>query len=113
MTLGEKQEIFTLNISRLIEFATKKGYKCRIREVQRTPEQQAIYIKTGKSKTKQSKHLDSLAADIYFTKQGQILENKSQLQELGDYWESLSPHNSWGGNWSNFIDCPHFEMDNN
>lgn len=113
MTLGEKQEIFTSNIAKLINFAEYKGYKCRIREVQRTQELQDIYIRLEKSKTRNSKHLDSLAADIYFTRDGKILEQKQQLQEIGDYWESLNPKNSWGGNWKSFMDCPHFEMDKN
>jgi nucleoside-diphosphate-sugar epimerase len=29
--------------------------------------------------------------------------------EHGKYWESLYPKNRWGGNFSNLVDCPHFE----
>jgi hypothetical protein len=28
---------------------------------------------------------------------------------LGAYWVSLHPKNRWGGNFSNLVDCPHFE----
>lgn len=111
MTLGQKQEIFTSNVAKLIIFAESKGLKCRARELQRTQAQQEIYIKEGKSKTYKSNHLNSCAIDIYFTKNGKLLESKSEMQFLGDYWESLHSKNKWGGNYKSFLDCPHFEMD--
>ena len=116
MTLGQQQELFTENLAKLIQYAISEGYGCRLREVQRTPEQQAIYIKEGKSKTLNSRHIPSLAGDIYFTKDGKLVEGKTAeetkalLQPLGDYWESLNENNRWGGNYKTFIDCPHFEM---
>lgn len=110
MTLGQKQEIFTYNMAKLIIFAENSGFKCRARELQRTKEQQDIYIKEGKSKTYNSRHLDSLAIDIYFFKEGKMIDNKTDLQILGDYWESLNTSNRWGGNYKSFLDCPHFEM---
>lgn len=111
MKLGEKQEIFTLNMARLILYAEQNGYKARARELQRTKSQQEEYYKQGKSKTMKSNHLNSTAVDIYFTKNGVLLEKKEELQFLGDYWESLNDKNKWGGNYKTFIDCPHFEMD--
>ena len=110
MTLGEQQELFAVNLVKLLQYAISEGYGCRLREVQRTPEQQAIYVKEGKSKTLNSQHIPSLAADIYFTKDGKLVEGKTELQPLGDYWESLNENNRWGGNYKTFIDCPHFEM---
>jgi peptidoglycan L-alanyl-D-glutamate endopeptidase CwlK len=110
MTLGEQQETFTNNIARLIGYAQEQGYKCRLREVERTAYQQAEYVKTGKSKTTDSQHLKSLAADIYFTKSGKLIEDKTALAPLGAFWESLNKSNRWGGNYKTFIDCPHFEM---
>ncbi len=109
MKLGTKQELFTINIAKLILHAESLGYKARIREVQRTKQQQEIYIKEGKSKTRNSKHLDSLAADIYFFKNGKLLLEKEDLQELGDYWENLQQGNRWGGGFKSFVDTPHFE----
>lgn len=110
MTLGEKQELFTYNMAKLIMWANEKGYKARARELQRTMEQQELYIKQGKSQTKKSNHLNSCAVDIYFTKNGKLIESKEELQTIGDYWESLHPDNKWGGNYKSFLDCPHFEM---
>lgn len=110
MKLGEYQEIFSENVAKLLRWALEHDYKPRIRECQRTPEQQDIYVKSGKSWTKNSAHLESLAIDIYFTKDGKLLQTKEQLQELGDYWESLSLLNEWGGNWKKNMDCPHFQL---
>lgn len=110
MTLGQKQEVFTHNIAMLILKAEELGFKCRGREWQRTIEQQERYVAEGKSKTMKSKHLDCIAVDMYFTKEGKLIQDKAGLQALGDYWESLNASNSWGGNWKSFLDCPHFEM---
>jgi len=105
MTLGEHQENFTKDLIRLINKAHELGYGVRIGEVLRTPEQQEIYVKTGRSKTMNSNHLRKCAADLFFTRNGEIC----YPQDLGDFWESLNKLNSWGGNWKSFKDKPHFE----
>lgn len=110
MTLGEAQERFGYLLAHFILNVIEYGYQVRIREVQRTIEQQELYIAEGKSKTMNSKHLDSLAADIYFTKDGNILWSKEDVQEIGDHWESLDSRCKWGGNWKSFQDVPHFEF---
>lgn len=110
MKLGEKQELFMLNVAELIRFARKKGFYARGKELLRTPEQQELYIKQGKSQTSNSKHLDGLAIDLIFTKDHKTpIYDKAELQEIGDYWESLDKNNKWGGNWQSLVDCPHFE----
>lgn len=111
MKLGEKQEIFTENVAKLINFAINNGFKCRIREVQRTKELQQMYVNQGKSKTMKSNHLNSCAVDMYFFKDGNMVDTKKELQFLGDFWENLHEKNKWGGNYKSFLDCPHFEMD--
>jgi peptidoglycan L-alanyl-D-glutamate endopeptidase CwlK len=105
MTLGEHQERFAEDFVQLLSFAMAQGYKCRIGEVERPLAMQKIYFDTGRSKTMDSRHLKKCAADVHFFKDGQIC----YPQELGDFWESLDPKNSWGGNWTSFKDGPHFE----
>lgn len=105
MTLGEEQEAFSRDLCKLLQAAFDMGYQVRIGEVQRTIEQQKLYIKAGRSKTLNSRHLDKCAADLHFTKNGQLCYPK----ELGTYWESLNTKNQWGGNWKSFKDEPHFE----
>ena len=105
MTLGQNQEKFTRDLTKLLQHAFALGYEARVGEVERTVEQQTIYVKTGRSKTMNSRHLKKCAADLHFTKNGVLCYPK----ELGDFWESLDPLNSWGGNWNSFKDKPHFE----
>ncbi len=87
MTLGEHQEIFSKHLVMLITKAQEIGYGVRIGEVYRTPEQQQIYMKTGRSMTMNSMHLNKCAADLHFTSNGTLV----YPSELGNYWESLDP----------------------
>jgi peptidoglycan L-alanyl-D-glutamate endopeptidase CwlK len=105
MTLGQHQQTFSRHLVALMQKAFADGYEVRMGEVERPLEMQQIYVKTGRSKTMNSNHLKKCAADLHFIKDGILCYPK----ELGDYWESLDPLNSWGGNWRSFKDAPHFE----
>lgn len=116
MTLGEHQEVFSQQAAQLIAKAVELGFKVRLGEVLRTPEQQKIYCDCGKSKTMNSQHLKKLAIDLNLIKEGR-LATAAEIRTLGKWWESLDEHNRWGGSWrgaveaghSAFIDSPHFE----
>ena len=105
MNLGQHQAAFTRDLVKLIQKAWELGYEVRMGEVQRTEEQQKIYVQTGRSKTMNSMHLKKCAADLHFVKDGVL----SYPKELGDYWESLHTLNQWGGSWKSFKDDPHFQ----
>ncbi len=109
MTLGQKQELFAEMLAGFILWLYDSGYKVRVGEVWRSDEMQKIYLEQGKSTVNHSRHQDKLAADLYITKDGQLLESKESLQAVGDYWEKLNIHNKWGGNYKSFVDAPHFE----
>jgi peptidoglycan L-alanyl-D-glutamate endopeptidase CwlK len=109
MSLVAEQQAFLLDMCRLVMFATKSGFVVTGGELFRTPEQQEIYVKTGRSKTLNSNHLKRCAVDLNFFLDGKLVYDKVELQIVGDYWESLSKKNSWGGNWNSFKDLPHFE----
>lgn len=109
MSLNQEQAAFLLDVCKLIEFATARGFVVTGGELYRTPEQQAIYLKTGRSKTMQSNHLRRLAVDLNFFKGGKIIWDKETLAPLGAFWESLHTFNRWGGNFKSLVDCPHFE----
>lgn len=109
MSLYDEQAAFLLDSCRLVAMATDLGFKVSARELGRTPEQQAIYVQTGRSQTMASNHLRNCAIDLYFMKDGALVMDKAGLQPLGDFWQSLNPKNSWGGNWNSFKDLPHFE----
>lgn len=104
-----EQFLFLCDVMKLFAFAISKGFKLTFGEAARTPEQQAIYVKTGRSKTMESDHLRRRAIDLNFFVEGKLCYDKKVLQPLGDYWESLHPGNRWGGNWPSFKDLPHFE----
>jgi len=109
MSLSEEQAAFLLDACELVQYATAKGFKVTGGELFRTAEQQAIYVKTGRSKTLNSNHLKRLAIDLNFFKDGQIIWDKGILAPLGAYWETLNPNNRWGGKFKSLVDCPHFE----
>lgn len=108
MSLVEHQAAFLLDMGRLVQKATELGFVVTGGELARTPEQQAIYVKTGRSKTMESIHLKRCAIDLNFFKDGKLCYDKSVLAPLGAYWESLHPLNSWGGNGVKLVDTPHF-----
>jgi hypothetical protein len=106
--LSEIQIIFSLNIATLIIELNKRGYQCTFGEVARTPEQQEIYVKTGKSKTMLSAHINRLAADINLFKDGVYLTEAKEYKVAAETWEALNENNVAGFSWG--WDANHFEM---
>lgn len=108
MTIAQKQQRFSELLAQLIVWAYLNGYKISMGEVLRTKEQQALYMKTGKSTTMNSKHLMCLAADISLWKDNIYLTATPDYKPLGDYWKSLDPMCVWGGDWG--WDGGHFQF---
>lgn len=110
MTLSDKQHIFSLNVAKLIEYIYSQGYAVSFGEAFRTPEQAAIYAKTGAG-ILDSLHCKRLAIDLNLFKDDQyISDGKSyEYTVLGDFWEKLHPLNRWGGKFKR-ADGNHFEM---
>jgi hypothetical protein len=109
MTLREAQWKFLKDVAILIAFIDREGCSASGGELQRTLEQQQMYVNTGKSQTLKSSHIQKLAIDLFiFSPSGQWVQDKKTLQRFGDFWESLDPKNEWGGNWTSFLDTPHF-----
>lgn len=109
MSLVTEQAAFLLDACRLIEYATDLGFVVTGGELYRTAEQQQIYVKTGRSQTMASNHLKRLAIDLNFLRNGKLVYDIEQLKPIGEFWQGLSPKNSWGGFWKSFKDMPHFE----
>lgn len=109
MTLGKHQENFSKDLAILLNYLYDNNYDVRVGEAERTKEQQEIYVNQGKSKTSNSMHLKRCAIDLHIFKDNNYITSKQELQAIGDYWESLSSENKWGGNFKSFIDTPHFE----
>ena len=108
MSLMQEQAAFLLDMCKLVQFATQQGFTVTAGEMYRTPEQQQMYVKTGRSQTMNSLHLTRRAVDFNFFLDGKLVYDKKVLAGLGAYWESLHPLNSWGGNGVKLVDTPHF-----
>lgn len=108
MSNVQNQADFLLDVTRLINKATELGFQVTAGELYRTPEQQEIYVKTGRSRTMNSLHLQRRAVDLNFFLNGKLTYDRQVLAPLGAYWESLHPLNSWGGNGVKLVDTPHF-----
>jgi hypothetical protein len=109
MSLVAEQAAFLLDACKLVSKASEMGFTVTGGELYRSIEQQQIYMNTGKTKTMASNHLKRCAIDLNFFKDGKLVYDIAILKPVGDYWESLNPKNSWGGNWASFKDVPHFE----
>jgi hypothetical protein len=109
MSLVAEQAAFLLDVAKLINKATELGFVVTGGELYRTPEQQQIHVRAGRSKTMNSIHLKRCAIDLNFFKDGKLTYDVAALRPVGDYWESLNPKNQWGGNWKSFKDVPHFQ----
>lgn len=108
MTLQQVQAEFLQHAALLITKAHDLGLAPTAGELYRTPEQQLLYLKAGKTKTANSLHTQRLAIDLNFFKNGKLTYDKAELAPLGAFWESLHPLNSWGGNGKTLVDTPHF-----
>lgn len=114
MSLIREQSIFLMHVCELVKKASELGFAASGGELYRTPEQQALHVKNGRSQTMSSQHMKRLAIDLNFFRESadgsaQLTYDVEELRPLGEYWESLDPANRWGGSWSSFKDTPHFE----
>ena len=109
MSVVTEQAAFLQDVAKLITWAFDNRFTLTGGELFRAPEQQAIYVKTGRSKTMNSNHLKRCAIDLNIFVNGVLCYDKTELAPLGAYWESLSPKNRAGMNFKSFIDMPHFE----
>lgn len=112
--LVREQSVFLLHVCELVRKAGELGFTASGGELFRTPEQQALHVKNGRSTTMSSQHLKRLAIDLNFFRDGadgrpRLVYDVEALRPLGQYWESLDSANRWGGHWTTFKDTPHFE----
>lgn len=100
MTLGKKQEKFSIMLMDLLTYIHQEGYRVRMGHVFRCEN-----CKTGK---KNSLHKLKLAADINLFKDGVYLAKTEDHIKFGEFWESLG--GSWGGR---FNDGNHYSLEHN
>lgn len=103
MKLLNPQQIFTLNIAKLVLFAYNKDYELTFGE---------SYNDDGIGHAKNSCHYIRLAQDFCLFKGGTYLTKTEDYKDLGTFWKTLHPLNRWGGD---FVHVPrdgnHFSME--
>jgi len=110
MNLHQKQTVFVLNVIQLLEFIFSKGYSVTFGETYRTPEQAKLNAQKGIGIV-DSLHCKRLAIDLnLFDPQGNYLTKSNDHEPFGLYWQSLHPHNRWGGLFKKLKDGCHYEM---
>jgi hypothetical protein len=110
MTLSEKQQLFTVMVANLIQWAEEHGYHLTFGEAYRTTEQAALNARTGSGITN-SLHTQRLAVDFNLFINGQYQTDSTAYRPLGEYWESLG--GSWGGRFKTRPDGNHFSLEHN
>ena len=98
----------------VIECAARCPFPFNVSEGVRTVEQQLEYVKQGKSRNKNSKHLTGKAVDLYPLSMDRKLVDWSKFEELADLMFQVASDQDteivWGGHWKTFVDKCHFEL---
>lgn len=109
MSLSDHQWEFLKDVSALIHWAERRGYKVTGGELYRTAAQQEIYLEEDKTNAKESFHQKRLAIDLNLFIDNEYQRASEAYRPLGEFWESLSEENRWGGNFTTINDGNHFE----
>ena len=106
MSLGTEQRAFTRDVAKLISWAYSHGYELSLGDGYRDPR---VFGAVGETKGyghPKSNHKRRLAVDLNLFKDGSYLSATKDHEPLGTYWETLHPHNRWGGRYN---DGNHYE----
>lgn len=110
MKLIEQQHDFGQDVAKLLQYIASKKQFVTFGEAFRTPEQARLYAAAGKGIIG-SLHCKRLAVDLnLFTAEGEYITHEEPYRCFGEYWETLSTLNRWGGNFARG-DANHFERE--
>ena len=98
----------------VIECASRCLFPFNVSEGLRSVEQQREYVRQGKSRTMNSKHLTGKAVDLYPLSMDRKQVDWSRFEELADLMFQVASDQGteivWGGNWKTLVDKCHFEL---
>lgn len=104
------QQEFAQAAARLILKAPEFGYAVTGGELERTPQQAALNAAAGKG-IAHSLHIERLAIDLNFYKDGVWVTDGTQLADIGAWWKSQGPMYFWGGDFTHIpADGNHFSL---
>lgn len=99
----------------MIDAAKTCPVQIEISEVRRTIARQAELVKAGASRTMDSRHLTGAAADFYVLVGGKARWDWPLYATAGAHIKKVAAALNiaivWGGDWKNFKDGPHIELD--
>jgi peptidoglycan L-alanyl-D-glutamate endopeptidase CwlK len=97
----------------VIECAARCLFPFNVSEGLRSVEQQREYVRQGKSRTMNSKHLTGKAVDLYPLSMDRKQVDWSRFEELADLMFQVASDQGteivWGGNWK-IVDKCHFQL---
>lgn len=103
MNLGQRQELFSRCIAKVILKMYDMGYQVRCGDF-------FAKLRNPLEHKANSLHYDKCAADLNLFRDGVFLTTTKDHSDFGAYWEGLSPYCTWGGRWS---DGNHYEVSRN
>ena len=97
------------------EVVSISPYDFGITEGVRTLEKQKEYVRTGKSQTMNSYHLNGKAVDIVVYKDGKVTWDLKYYKDIADIVKETAAEKgvkiTWGGDWKTLVDGPHFQIE--
>jgi hypothetical protein len=109
-TLGQKQRRFAKMVARLIDKAHELGYEVSLGDAYRDPRLHGnMGVKQGYGHSR-SAHKIRLAIDLNLFKDNDYLEQSSDHEPLGEWWEKQATDARWGGR---FNDGNHYSLEHN
>ena len=103
------QQEFAQAAAKLIAKAAELGYAVTFGEAWRTPEQAQWNADHGTG-ISHSLHIERLAVDLNFFKDGAYISDGARLKDIGEWWKSLGPNYRWGGDFTHLPDGNHFSL---
>jgi D-alanyl-D-alanine carboxypeptidase len=107
--MSKLQEEFAQSAAKLVSKAVELGYTITLGEAWRTP-QQAQWNADHGTGIAHSLHIERLALDLNFFKDGALITDGSKLAEVGAWWKALGPMYRWGGDFHHLPDGNHFSI---
>lgn len=101
------QKLFMKMLGQLLLWIDTNGYEVVGEELKRSQAQANANAASGAG-IKNSLHLQKLAIDLSIFKNGKFLQEVSEIEPIGVYWESLG--GTWGGRFTTRPDADHFSL---
>jgi hypothetical protein len=108
-SLRNLQSLHVRLTAKLIDWAYAQGYELTWGQTLRTQADANANAASGAG-IKNSLHLIKLAVDLSLFKDGTLLTGVEPYRPLGEFWKSLDPLCTWGGDFKPSPDSDHFSI---